>query len=73
MAFTLALLRVAGTATDALWAAVPLLTLPLRKMASRAAASFVHASAGQVSLQYQVAFENCLNSYHDSLDSGEKR
>jgi len=36
-----------GTATDALWAGIPLVTFPVRKMASRAATSFVFASAGQ--------------------------
>lgn len=36
-----------GTATDALWAGIPLVTFPVRKMASRAATSFVYASAGQ--------------------------
>jgi len=36
-----------GTATDALWAGIPLVTFPVRKMASRAAASFVYASAGE--------------------------
>mmetsp|Transcript_21307 Transcript_21307/g.70625 ORF Transcript_21307/g.70625 Transcript_21307/m.70625 type:complete len:924 (-) Transcript_21307:72-2843(-) len=36
-----------GTATDALWASIPLVTYPVRKMSSRAAASFVYASAGQ--------------------------
>lgn len=33
-----------GTATDALWAKIPLITFPVRKMASRAAASFAAAS-----------------------------
>jgi len=40
--------RPPGTATDALWATVPLLTLPVQKMASRAAASFAYATAGAV-------------------------
>jgi len=36
-----------GTATDALWAKLPLVTFPVRKMASRAAASFAVASGGE--------------------------
>jgi protein O-GlcNAc transferase len=35
-----------GTTTDALWAAIPIITFPVRKMSARAAASYLYASTG---------------------------